>query len=546
MNLPLKIFAVVILSSAAPRASAHTFCQVGVDSNLLIDSGRVVFAQADGSLTMLALEDGRVLKREKSRYFSGTLERIPQGILMLQYGSIALLDATNLTAVWETTSYYQANVLSTTLVSYDGNGLVEHRNLNDGTVRWTYNLPGALEVIAEGERVLVHRAATYEDQNSPITVMLNLESGEELFRKSPPPGVHWLDMYFDRQSVYVKQASFAGKRSDYKLEGLSVWNVQGEEVRSIPFTAKMREDLRWADSPCNLEQKTFYRGRVYPDRWAIPRERFGHLLPTTGDQTNEISETAYDLKDGWIFTERRKSRHGRESSETEIELRSPEGCWTGVLTYLSDRGLISAIARAPGRILIGSNLGHVECIKASTGESLWLYVFPTIRHTMSFSSYGMPPMMSQAAATFRDENANPPKTGLKLLDQDARPARVILDPEPTDPFKKLPLLFAAAWGGAVLVLLAVAFLHAHPRIRQRNLGLLSVLLVLLAFLCFMSYGRVSPGSSTALRVAILAGLVSGTLDTARCFRRGKWLMGAALAGVFLAVALLLFPFLLRM
>jgi len=54
--------------------------------------------------------------------------------------------------------------------------------------------------------------------------------------------------------------------------------------------------------------------------------------------------------------------------------------------------MIRAVAAAQGRILLGSNMGHVECLDAHTGKSLWLYVFPTMRHTMSYSSpNGLPP-----------------------------------------------------------------------------------------------------------------------------------------------------------
>jgi outer membrane protein assembly factor BamB len=543
MRWLLKIFLAILIGEAASYSYGYTFSQVGVDSNLLIDGNRVIFAQSDGSLTVLAIDTGEVLQREKNRRFSGTLQRISPGILMLQYGTIALLNPTNLVVIWETKSHYAPNVLSNTLVSYDGNGLVECRNLNDGSIRWSFNLPGALDVIADAGRVLVNRAATYEEDSVPTMIMLDLGSGKELFHKVPPPGIHWPEVFFDGQNVYVKQGSFKGKRSDYELENLLVWNTQGEEMRSFQLSLKQRKDLRW-DSWFDLDQKTFYKGHVYPDRWSIPDERFGKMLPF-GNRTNEVSETAYDLKDGFIFIERRNHDSDRQNPELEIELRSPDGSWTGVLPYLSDRGRISTIARAPGKLLIGSNLGHVECVNAATGESLWLYVFPTMRHTVSYSGHGMPPMMSEAAATYRSENKHPPTSGLKLLNQRVRPTRVILDPEPANPFKKLPLLLAVAWGGAAIPLLLLVFLHVHPRSRRGNLSPYSVLLLILAFVCFMSFGRVSPGSSIALRVAMVAGLVSVALDAVGCFRRGKWFVGAVLVGFFLAVVLLILPFLIR-
>ena len=544
MRWLFKILLAGILSNAAGFSHAFTFRQVGVDSNLLIDGDRVVFCQSDGSLTALAVKTGQVLRRVKGHDLSGTLKRIPPGILMLQYGSIALLNPTNFTSVWKTESHYNPTVLSNALISYDGNGLVENRDLRTGTVRWSFELPGALDVIAESGKVLVHRAATYEDDRVPTTVMLDLESGKELFRKTPPSGTHWPAVFFDGQKIYLKQGSYSGKPSDYKLERLVVWDAQGEEINSIALSPKLQDELRWGSSPFDLDQKTFYGGHVYPDRWSIPNERFGRLLPR-GDQANEVSEAAYDLGDGFVFLQREDRRNHLRNQATEIELRSPEQHWTGVLPYLSHRGHIAAVARAPGKLLIGSNLGHVECVNAATGESLWLYVFPTIRHVMSFSSHGMPPMMSESAAIFRNENKTPPSSGLKRVNESAKPTRVIIDPEPTNPFEKLPLLLSVTWGGAIAPLIALAFLRLHPRTRQWNLGLISVLVLALVFGCFMSYGRVSPGSSIALRIAMLAVLVMGVADAVKYIRSGKWFLGAVIVGIFTCVALLMLPFMLR-
>ena len=118
MRWLLRIFLAAVLGNAAYYSHAYTFCQVGVDSNLLIDGDRIVFAQSDGSLTVLAIDTGQVLRREKSYDFSGTLKRVSEGILMLRYGAIALLNPTNFTVIWETKSHYDPTVVSNMLVSF--------------------------------------------------------------------------------------------------------------------------------------------------------------------------------------------------------------------------------------------------------------------------------------------------------------------------------------------------------------------------------------------------------------------------------------------
>ena len=545
VKLPLILILVTILGNVSQDCHAYMFSQVGVDSNFLIDDDRVIFAQSDGSLTALAIDTGAVLRREKTRDYSGTFKRVSSGILLLQYDSIALLDATNFAVLWSTKFANQPNVLSNSLVSYDGNGLVEKRNLEDGAVRWAFSLPGALEVVAERGKVLINRAATYEDNNLPTIVMLDLENGREIFRKSPPPGIHWPGAFFDGWNIYVKQGSFKDRRSDYELENLLVWDLQGLEIRRLPMDEKLRKDIRFGDSSFDLDQKTFYSGRVYSNRWSIPSERFGKSIPRR-QQTDGVSESGYDLEDGFLFTERIIYGSNQATTRCEIELQSSEGHWEGVLPYLGKRGRISAVSRISGRILIGSDSGDVECVNARTGESLWLYAFPTMRHTVSYSSYAMPPMMSTAAKTFRNDNKNPPTWGLKLLNQSAKPTQVVLDPEPINPFQDLPRLLAVAWGGAVIPLLAIVLLHIHHQTHQWNLAFLSLLLGFTLFFCFMQFGRVSPGSSVMLRIAILTSLIFGGMDTVKCFRRRKLVAGAVAVGLVLALSLLFLPFLIRM
>ena len=78
-RLVLTILLPFILGCSAARSSGYTYVQAGVDSNFLIDDGRVLFAQADGSLTALSLKSGEVLVRAKGRNYSGELRRVPGG-----------------------------------------------------------------------------------------------------------------------------------------------------------------------------------------------------------------------------------------------------------------------------------------------------------------------------------------------------------------------------------------------------------------------------------------------------------------------------------
>jgi hypothetical protein len=189
-------------------------------------------------------------------------------------------------------------------------------------------------------------------------------------------------------------------------------------------------------------------------------------------------------------------------------------------------------------------MGHVECIDATTGESQWLYVFPTIRHTMSYSTHGMPPTMSQAAAIYRIENGILPNSGFQSASGKPARSRIISDPDPTDPFRKLPLYLSIAWGGAVAPILLMLVFHVIGIQRAWNpisVGATTISLAALALICFFEFGRVSVGGSIALRLAILTGLVIGTLQAVRCHRRGRNGWAAVFAGLLLGIAGVIFP-----
>jgi hypothetical protein len=297
-----------------------------------------------------------------------------------------------------------------------------------------------------------------------------------------------------------------------------------------------------------LDGMTFWKGRVYPGRQHIPYEQLG-TLRTTGGQTNNASkvvESAYDFGGGETFIERARLIAGTNAPETayamEIELRGATNRWIGILPYLLDRGRISAIGKAGGRILIGTDLGQVECVDAATGESLWLYRFPTLRRTISSSSQGLPPTLVEAAASFRADNGHPATLGIQIVNGKAGKPRLISDPSPIDPYHDLRLKLAAAWAGAALPFAILVLLHVLPRTRRLDSGILGSIAAWITFLvlcCFLFFGRVSATSSIALIVSLVTGLVLGLINAGRSYNRGEWGEAAIILTIFIAIGLFL-------
>ena len=543
-------FLVILFALCAPArfCSGYTYIQMGVDSNFLIDGGRVLFAQSDGSLTALDLETGKVLVRDRTRNYSGTLRRIPQGLLVLNDRTIALLDPARFTALWETAFSREPNIIGDDLISCDENGGVQCRNLADGRIRWSYDLPGTLEIVAESGKALVHRAATYDAEKVPATVLLDLQNGKELFHKTPTNGVHWAAAFFDGTNVYVVTGPFADKRSDYEPEKLEVWNTSGEATNSIPIPQELRPQVRDGDL-FESNHKTFWQGRVYAGRESIPFERRSRRI-VNPDQTNELSrtfESDYDLGDGTTFIERAKFLGGTNGEAAaffmEIEVAAPTNHWAGVLPYLLDRGRISTVAKAAGKILIGTDLGQVECVNADTGESDWLYLFPTLRRTMSYSARSLPPTLSEADAIFRRENGSPPISGLHVINGKARAPRIIFDPDPVNPYRRLPSRLAVAWTGACLPVVILIGVHVAGWRRKWESsipGAVAAWLTFLLFCCYLFYGRTSPETSMALKAAMLAGFGFGAWDAIHSCRRGLWIEGMTVIVTFAGIAAFLF------
>ena len=227
----------------------------------------------------------------------------------------------------------------------------------------------------------------------------------------------------------------------------------------------------------------------------------------------------------------------------EVELKEPAHEWSGVLPYLLDRGRIVALAKADGKILVGTDFGQVECIEADTGESAWLYTFPTLRRTLTYSSRGMPPTQTEAAAAFQHDNANPPSSGLHVINGKARAPRLVVDPAPVDPFHGLGRRLALAWtatGLGLTALLLVHFLGWWRHWGSGSVGGVAVWITFLLFCVYLAYGRLSPESALALKAAILSGFLFGAWDIVQSFRRQLWIEGTILSITFAGIALFIY------
>jgi hypothetical protein len=154
--------------------------------------------------------------------------------------------------------------------------------------------------------------------------------------------------------------------------------------------------------------------------------------------------------------------------------------------------------------------------------------------------------MATAAAIYKRDNRNPAPESGTVLDGSIEPShpKIIRDPSPANPFRKLPRYLVIAWSGAAAPPIFAAFSVLARRKRRydsRILAALSLVLIVPATACLWSYGRVSFGSSIGLRVAILVLLLTALAYSVTSLREKHRVSGALFLLSSVAIAVYLFP-----
>lgn len=519
------------------------------------------FAQSDGSLTVLDINTGSVLERKSNIDYGGTLQLVDEGIFVRTYGKLAVLNKSTLEVIWQAEKEYDPVIEGHRLVSYDGNGLVECRAMETGKILWSYNLPGALDIVVLKGKVLIFRDARYDGaEEKPSVVLLDLETGQELLCRNSPPLVHYFKAYFDGDRIYLETGPYKdGYRTSARFENLIVWDLEGREIESIPVPADINKENLADDEAFTLKGKVFARGRVWKSIEDIPPWRDGRAQSRSSQDTEdgkkEITVARFDLADGNVTISTTGDHGSRYNSSAErkvaIELKSSTDNWKGSLPYLKPPGDVVVLSATDQKIILGTNLGHIEAINRQDGQSDWMYIFPTMRHTMSYSGGCMPPMLATAAAIYKRENQKKePESGLMLdgSDEPSKP-KIVFDPEPARPFEKLPLYLAIAWAG---VLLPLTFTGSVLRLsRKRNWGihvpaLNSLVMAASATVVLFFYGRVSVPTALGLRAAMGVPLIIAIFLSMRALREKRWISGAIILLLAIALGVFIFPAFLRL
>lgn len=533
----------MVIGSASARG--YTYSEVGVASNIIVIDKRVHFAQADGSLTALDLETGKVLLRKMDQRYDGVLRALDAGLLVVRYGNIFLLEKISYQKLWETSGHHhKPGVSDGILVSYDCGGTVEARRVKDGTILWRYDLGGVLHIVVHKGKVLILRCSS--DMPGALA-LLDLKTGRQMWKKAPQQPLRYFAAYLGDESIYVA----CGKDGPEHLKRLDFFgNEQSNlampsEPQAHPYTQRSQFDL--GELVFDRDRKRVYKKGREPrearSEWAI-----GVIEDVALPQGLDVSFPRYDLQNGVIYA---------------VELHGDGFAWKGFLPYHRPSGRVSHWTYANGYLILGSSKGYIECVEATTGRSKWIYMFPVVNRTVSYSSpRGLPPYMEDMAKAFDRQLNRPDPAGLCLLpggksieDVDfnaiasaAPAARVIRDPSPNNPFKDIRryLLWAyAGLMGSIALFLGATVLHRVLHLGPGLAILPCLLAATVAMLTLYRYGRVS-SSCTLLGkglIIVMAALAIYHMRKAWLMRRSKLLLAASIIAV-LAVVYFAWPVLL--
>ncbi len=543
------------------QSYAYTCADGGVDSNFVFLDEKVVFIQATGGLTVLKVDTGEVVLRKgrsASVFYDGKLSRCRHGLLMTGYGEIAMLHPETFEPVWRIDGCRDASADSEWVVYHDGRHTLKCHDLQTGALRWTSTVDAGWKIVAANGKAL---AFTPRRCDASALMLFDLKSGDKLLHKRAPQGVRWLDVHVDGEFIYCLTTALGVSEATDKIANMLKLNHRGELVATVkyPSPGVVSTGKRLWIGPL-IEDRVFEDdGRVRP---AYPYELDARI------EAQKQKMHRFDcLPSGVLHKLDAKDSSGEQGKL--VRMVTAGGSWKLYLSHLGSRGYIAQTAEHDGRLLLGSTRGHVECIDISSGQPLWLYVFPRMRKTISYSTpHGMPPYLTELAATHQRSVAKmgetcgsvPCPVGFdigsskwsELRDSAEYPGRIIVDPSPDDPFPELGKYRAwlAFFVACPVLGVAVIFLpggkktscsgtDAPPPAPIKEFGLALRTMSLLGYSVFpavglFEFGRVSYPCTIALKAVFAIAILAAAYGIVRLFLQRRWLAASVPALVMIA------------
>jgi hypothetical protein len=470
------MFVSITLTFLPSTIFASLTSTAGLESNLILVNGVVIFVQAGGSLTSIRVDTGEVLVRRPSTASFQELTLNNAGIIAKNYSQIALLDTTTLEEKWRDDRAYKSQVIGSEIITWDNIQIVKCRDIPSGKILWTYEFSNVENVVAVGKNVLIHRSGI--SGNFPALVVLDVDSGKESLRLTPPSGTSWINSYFDGIRIYVLETHSAPDDWD-ALPRIIILNLGGERIREYP------EKMTTQDFDFVLEGKHFLRT--------------GEVLE---DVTNEKATKLYELAAGNLEIQNIECADKKMRSIARLEKGGRE-IWSGFASSMDN------VCSTESRILWSRGLSgnYIECIDAKSGHALWIYRFAFVSEVVSYSyPDGMPASYACRAESHFDSIANrhtpesfvllndgvdpvhASMTSLMARSGESHPT-IVEDPHPFNIFQRYRYYQTIGWagvGGPAFFLLIIMMMNRKGKLGLPVTTLLSGLLMIVSLVTFWS------------------------------------------------------------
>ena len=544
---PRLLAGILLLLCCSQRAGAYRWGQTGVTSNLVLCRGKVIFTQADSTLTALDIETGEVRARLTDEAYWGKLTAAPEGLFIQRYDRFLMLAPDSLEVVRDRSDIVQSQYAEGLLLYQDNRGQFTCEELRTGKKQWSFACYShRLVIVALGKAVLLY-CPGYDGQCEPIVIVVDLESGTERFRRGPDEGRHYLSAHLEDDRVLILEGPYPSKvepilgggRSRAVLERIYELDLSGNLVaeHEAPEELRGRENV---DLPLPLARGIPLNGRLvhlfsteHP-YWV--HDHFGHKQhePVYRHRWWSMgAQNVFSASRGWVTTYAvslgRNSAGSLPRHPTLINAEIGDAQWWGLIPLARHKcDVLVSAAVFNERLVLGTRYGQVACLDARTGDQHWLYLSPTIRSTISSCSAAPGPNLAGHARSHRKLNTDPMRAlGVLTLPDEFRPGseealrhmeaalreatpppRVTKDPRPSNPFAYVGWWIALAWTVAIAPIAASVLVERSRRrihLRAGHVTMIEALLIVLTAHLWLRLGGIATGPSWVMQGTVVVG-----------------------------------------
>ena len=398
------ILLVLITLLCAARGSASLIRAVGVDSNICVDEGRVLFLQAGGSLTALDLQTGEVIKRITGVRMRGVIvvwqDRIFIGD---KYADFTLvLDRATLEVLQKIDGKGMPFLLDGNLLRMRTAKRLELVDALTGATIWGWVSPEATSLLAVSpSHVLLGGGCSCDDSDASRRAirLLSMDSLETVYTidadSVESSETSWLQE--DRAAFLTTRESLVSDLSSIDDPLMSppskfifrVLDASGRESESVARRTDAGDD--W-----DFQRREFVAGgyRFLPDGRFLPED----APVAAGWPVVKLARNAWGIQQTSALLETSATLTVapvpiipviNRDHLSLLKYKSHDADWRILLPYSQEDDTLEQVAQAGDLLLISSTEGYLECLDRLTGASRWVYAFPE-SGWLQWQEYSMP------------------------------------------------------------------------------------------------------------------------------------------------------------